>query len=101
MAAPYPSIAGLIDHTLLRPEATRADILKLCAEALQYGFASVCINPFWVSLAAASLGGSPVKTCTVIGFPLGATTTAAKVAEANIALKDGALELDMVQNVGA
>ena len=69
-----PAIARLIDHTLLKPEATRSDIVKLCAEARQYGFASVCVNPYWVPLAAKELAGSPVKVCTVAGFPLGATS---------------------------
>ncbi|HLG97308.1 MAG TPA: deoxyribose-phosphate aldolase [Bryobacteraceae bacterium] len=96
-----PSIAALIDHTLLRPDATREDILKVCREARQYCFASVCINPYWVPLVAAELAGSPVKVCTVIGFPLGATSTEAKVAEAEAALRVGAQEIDMVQNIGA
>jgi deoxyribose-phosphate aldolase len=96
-----PSIAGLIDHTLLRPEATRDDIRKLCREAHKYNFASVCINPYWVPLAAAELSGSPVKVCTVIGFPLGATSTESKAAETEAALRVGAQEIDMVQNVGA
>jgi deoxyribose-phosphate aldolase len=96
-----PSIAGMIDHTLLRADATRDDIKKLCREARQYGFASVCVNPYWVPLAAAELAGSPVKTCTVIGFPLGATSTESKVAETEAALRVGAQEIDMVQNVGA
>jgi len=96
-----PSIAGLIDHTLLKPEATRDDILKVCKEARKYNFASVCINPYWVPLVAAQLAGSPVKVCTVIGFPLGATSTEAKVAETEAALRVGAQEIDMVQNVGA
>jgi deoxyribose-phosphate aldolase len=94
-------IASLIDHTMLRPEATRADIVKLCAEARQYGFATVCINPYWVPLAASELAGSAVKVCTVAGFPLGATSTEAKVAEAAAALRAGAREIDMVINVGA
>ena len=96
-----PSIAGLIDHTLLKPEATRDDIVKVCKEARRYNFASVCINPYWVPLVAAQLAGSPVKVCTVIGFPLGATSTEAKVAETEAALRVGAQEIDMVQNVGA
>ncbi len=96
-----PAIAGLIDHTLLRPDATRDEIRKLCREARKYNFASVCINPFWVPLAAAELSGSPVKVCTVVGFPLGATSTEAKVAETDAALRVGAQEIDMVQNVGA
>ena len=94
-------IASLIDHTLLRPEATRADIVKLCGEAKQYGFATVCINPYWVPLAASELTGTAVKVCTVAGFPLGATSTEAKVAEAAAALRAGAREVDMVINVGA
>jgi deoxyribose-phosphate aldolase len=96
-----PNIAGLIDHTLLRADATRDDITKICREARKYNFASVCINPYWVPLAAAELAGSPVKVCTVVGFPLGATSTEAKVAETEAALRVGAQEIDMVQNVGA
>ena len=94
-------IASLIDHTMLRPEATRTDILKLCHEARQYGFATVCVNPYWVPLAAGELAGTAVKVCTVAGFPLGATSTEAKVAEAAAALRAGAREIDMVINVGA
>ncbi len=90
----------MIDHTLLRPEATRAAVEALCREARTHGFASVCVNPYWVPLAAAELAGSRVKVCTVIGFPLGATATAVKEAEAAIALGDGAGELDMVINIG-
>jgi len=93
-------IAAMIDHTLLRPEATAADIRKVCQEARQYGFASVCVNPYWVPLAAAELSGSPVKVCTVVGFPLGASATAIKVAETEAALRDGAREIDMVINIG-
>jgi deoxyribose-phosphate aldolase len=96
-----PSIARMIDHTLLKPEATRADIVKLCAEARRYQFASVCVNPYWVPLAASELAGSTVKVCTVAGFPLGATSTEAKVAEAVAALRAGAQEIDMVINIGA
>jgi deoxyribose-phosphate aldolase len=96
-----PDIAKLIDHTILKPDATRDDVLRVCAEARQYGFASVCVNPYWVPLAAGALAGSPVKVCTVVGFPLGATSTAAKVAEAGEALRMGAQEIDMVMNVGA
>lgn len=96
-----PSIAGLIDHTLLRPDATRDDILKVCREARQYNFASVCVNPYWVPVVAAELAGSAVKVCSVVGFPLGATSTEAKVAETEAALRVGAQEIDMVQNVGA
>ncbi len=94
------ALASLIDHTLLRADATGKEIRTLCAEARKYGFASVCVNPYWVSLAAAELTGSPVKVCTVIGFPLGASATATKVAETINALKDGATEIDMVINVG-
>ena len=69
-----PAIAALIDHTILKPEATRADVVKVCREARQYDFASVCVNPYWVPLVRAELAGSPVKVCTVVGFPLGATS---------------------------
>jgi deoxyribose-phosphate aldolase len=96
-----PAIASLIDHTILKPEATRADVVKVCREARQYGFASVCINPYWVPVAKAELAGTPVKVCTVVGFPLGATSTEAKVAETAAALRAGAQEIDMVINVGA
>jgi deoxyribose-phosphate aldolase len=95
------SIAALIDHTILKPDATRADIVRLCAEARSFGFASVCVNGFWVPVVADALAGSSVKVCTVVGFPLGAMATAAKSAEAEIALRDGATELDMVLNAGA
>jgi deoxyribose-phosphate aldolase len=96
-----PSIAALIDHTILKPDATRADILKVCREARQYNFASVCVNPYWVPLVRAELSGSPVKVCTVVGFPLGATSTESKAHEAAIAVREGAQEIDMVINVGA
>jgi deoxyribose-phosphate aldolase len=96
-----PSIAALIDHTILKPEATRADVLKVCGEARQYHFASVCVNPYWVPLVARELAGSGVKVCSVVGFPLGATTTDAKVAETAGALRNRAQEIDMVINVGA
>jgi len=95
------AIAGVIDHTILKPEATRADVVKVCREARQYNFASVCVNPYWVPLVKAELAGSPVKVCTVVGFPLGATSTEAKVAETQAALRAGAQEIDMVINVGA
>lgn len=94
-------LARMIDHTLLKPEATRSQIEHLCREALTYQFASVCVNPHWVPLAAELLKGSPVKVCTVIGFPLGATSTAAKAFEAADAIAHGAAEVDMVMNVGA
>ena len=96
-----PAIAALIDHTILKPEATRADIVKVCREARQYNFASVCVNPYWASLVRSELAGSPVRVCTVVGFPLGATSTEAKVAETVSALRAGAQEIDMVINVGA
>jgi deoxyribose-phosphate aldolase len=95
------SIASLIDHTLLRPDATKSEIVKICQEARRYQFASVCVNPYWVPVVAAELAGSPVKVCTVVGFPLGATTTESKIAETEAALRVGAQEIDMVMNVGA
>jgi deoxyribose-phosphate aldolase len=94
-------IASLIDHTLLKPEATESDILKVCQQALEYRFASVCINPCWVPLVHSRLTGSSVKTCAVIGFPLGANQTAVKLEEAWQAVSNGAAELDMVLNIGA
>lgn len=94
-------IASMIDHTLLKPDATPEEITQLCAEARQYGFASVCINPAHVKLAADLLRDSVVKVCTVIGFPLGATTPEAKAFEAQDAINDGATEIDMVLNIGA
>jgi deoxyribose-phosphate aldolase len=94
-------LARYIDHTLLKPEATAAQIDELCAEAREYQFASVCINPTWVKRSAGNLRGSGVVTCTVIGFPLGASTTAIKAMEARRALREGAREVDMVLNVGA
>ena len=94
------SLAKYMDHTLLRPEATAADIDRVVAEARQYGTASVCVNPYWVARVAAGLAGSGVKTCTVIGFPLGATSTASKVAETRDATAHGAQEIDMVINIG-
>jgi deoxyribose-phosphate aldolase len=96
-----PAVATLIDHTILKPEATRADVIKVCREARQYNFASVCVNPYWVPLVRAELSGSAVRVCTVVGFPLGATSTEAKVAEAAAAVRAGAQEIDMVINVGA
>ena len=96
-----PSIAALIDHTILKADATRADVLKVCREARQYGFASVCVNPFWVPLVRSELAGTQVKVCTVVGFPLGATSTESKASEAAIAVRNGAQEVDMVINVGA
>ncbi|MBI3951178.1 MAG: deoxyribose-phosphate aldolase [Acidobacteria bacterium] len=94
-------MAHYIDHTLLKPEATQAQIERLCHEALEYGFATVCVNPVWVSLAAKRLRGSSVKPCTVVGFPLGATISDVKAYEARRAIFDGAKEIDMVINIGA
>jgi len=93
-------LARMIDHTLLKPEATVDEIKKLCNEAKQFSFASVCINPSFVKLASDMLKDSLVKVCTVIGFPLGATTTETKRAEAELALDEGAEEIDMVINIG-
>lgn len=94
-------VARHIDHTLLKPDATRDEILKICEEGVRYGFASVCINPIWVREAACALRGSGVKVCTVIGFPLGANSPDTKAYEARRSIFDGASELDMVINVGA
>ncbi|MFH1453797.1 MAG: deoxyribose-phosphate aldolase [Armatimonadota bacterium] len=94
-------MASMIDHTLLKPDATREEVIKLCEEAKKYTFASVCINPSYVKLAADMLRGTPVKVCTVVGFPLGATTTMTKVNETRDAVANGATEIDMVINVGA
>ncbi len=93
--------ASLVDHTLLKPEATEADIRRLCDEAAQFRFASVCVNPTWVRAAACNLRGTNVPVCTVIGFPLGATLSDVKAYEARRAILDGAREVDMVINVGA
>jgi deoxyribose-phosphate aldolase len=95
------AVAAVIDHTILRPDASAEEVRKVCAEARQYGFASVCVNPGRVALAAAELRGSQVKTCSVVGFPLGATMTEAKVREAELAIRAGAQEVDMVINIGA
>lgn len=94
-------LAKLIDHTALKPETTKAQITQLCKEAKEYGFASVCVNPTWVKLAAELLAGSDVKVCTVIGFPLGANTSAVKAFEAKDAIANGAGEVDMVINIVA
>jgi deoxyribose-phosphate aldolase len=94
-------LARYIDHTLLKPASTEEQVRKLCAEALEYNFRSVCINPTWVSLAAGLLRGSEVLTCTVVGFPLGANESAIKAMEARRAIRNGAREIDMVINVGA
>ena len=94
-------IAALIDHTLLKPEASRDDIRKLCQEAVRFQFASVVVNPWYVPLAAELVRGSPVKVCTVVGFPLGATLPQAKIYETEETIKLGAQEIDMVTNIGA
>ncbi|MFD1955040.1 deoxyribose-phosphate aldolase [Paenibacillus thailandensis] len=93
-------VAAAIDHTLLKPDATREMVVKLCEEAAKYRFATVCVNPGWVRLAASKLAGTGVGVTTVVGFPLGATTTLAKAAEARDAIANGATEIDMVMNVG-
>lgn len=95
------NIASYIDHTLLKPEGSKEQIEKLCSEAREHVFASVCVNPTWVSLASEMLKDSKVKVCTVIGFPLGANTTATKVFETTNAIENGATEVDMVINIGA
>ena len=94
-------ISELIDHTLLKPEATQEQIEQICKEAIEYGFASVCVNPCNVSLVAKNLNGSNVKTCVVIGFPLGASTIESKTFETQQVIENGAQEIDMVMNIGA
>ncbi len=93
-------LARMIDHTILKPEATPAEVDGLCKEALEYNFASVCVNPGYVTFARDRLKNSAVKVCSVIGFPLGATTTGSKVHEAEEAISNGAQEVDMVINIG-
>ncbi|TFE30752.1 deoxyribose-phosphate aldolase [Cohnella luojiensis] len=93
-------IAGMIDHTLLSAVSTEAEIIRICSEAKQYGFATVCVNPYWVPLASKELKGSSVGLTTVIGFPLGASRTENKAAEATDAIQAGATEIDMVLNIG-
>jgi deoxyribose-phosphate aldolase len=95
------SVSSMIDHTLLKPDATRADIEKLCREAREFHFATVCVNPAWVAIAASLLRGSGVGVCSVVGFPLGATTADVKNYETRRAIFDGATEIDMVINIGA
>ncbi len=95
------TVAGLIDHTLLKPDATRQDIEKLCREAAEFRFATVCVNPAWVAFAASRLKGTGVGVCSVVGFPLGATTADVKHYETRRAIYDGAAEIDMVINIGA
>ena len=97
----WRSAAQIIDHTLLKPEATRSDVLALCTEAANYGFHTVVVNPVYVTLAAATLHGTPVQVATVIGFPLGAGLTPTKLLEAEAGLRNGASELEMVMNIGA
>ncbi|MFJ6536664.1 deoxyribose-phosphate aldolase [Paenarthrobacter sp. NPDC091711] len=94
-------IASYIDHTLLKPEASEADVLKVCAEAVEYKFKSVCVNPVWVKTVTKALKGSGVLTCSVIGFPLGATPSDVKAFEARGAVLDGADEIDMVINMAS
>src|SRR6476646_2313798 len=96
-----PTVASMIDHTLLKPDATRKDIEDLCREAAQFSFATVCVNPTWVALAAERLAATSVRVCSVVGFPLGATTPDVKEYETRRAIFDGAREIDMVINVGA
>jgi len=93
-------LSPLVDHTLLKPEARMEDIDRLCDEALEFRFASVCVNPLWVARCATRLEGSPVRVCTVVGFPLGASTSHMKAAEAREATRDGAQEVDVVLSVG-
>ena len=98
----YPhGVASLIDHTLLKPEASQADIERLCAEARQYGFATVCVNPTWVQYCAHALRGATARVCTVVGFPLGATLPEVKALETKRVIENGASEVDMVLNIGA
>lgn len=94
-------IAKMIDHTLLKADATKEQVKTLCEEAKEYSFASVCVNPTWVQYASELLAGTEVKVCTVIGFPLGATTSATKAFETANAIENGATEVDMVINIGA
>ena len=98
---PPGPVASMIDHTLLQPSATRADIEQLCREAAEHQFAVVCVNPTWVACAAHLLGPTPVGVCSVVGFPLGATTPDVKHYETRRAIFDGAVEIDMVMNIGA
>lgn len=94
------ALAAIIDHTILRPDATEADVEQFCAEAVQWNFAAVCVNPLHVPRAAAVLRGSPVRTCSVVGFPLGATPTELKRRELEWVLAEGATEVDMVISIG-
>lgn len=101
IAAGSEKLASMIDHTLLKPTASREDVVKLCEEARRYGFASVCINPCYVALSAQLLRMTNVKVCTVVGFPLGANRSEVKAYETARAVEDGAQEVDMVANIGA
>ena len=94
-------LAKFIDHTLLKPTTTRADVVRVCEEAREYGFASVCLNTTWIALAKSLLSGTAVKPIAVVGFPLGAMVSSAKAAETRQAISDGAQEIDMVINIGA
>lgn len=96
-----PEVARYIDHTLLKPDCTKQQIITLCDEAKEYNFATVCINPYWVPLAAKELKGSNIGITTVVGFPLGSTTTYSKIVEAKDSIFNGATEIDMVMNVSA
>ncbi|WP_230854389.1 deoxyribose-phosphate aldolase [Arthrobacter terrae] len=100
-STPRPELARYIDHTLLKPDASEADVLRICAEAVAHNFKSVCVNPIWVKTVHNALKGSGVLTCSVIGFPLGATPTDVKTYEARGAVLDGADEIDMVINIAA
>jgi deoxyribose-phosphate aldolase len=93
-------LASLIDHTILRPDATQEDVVSHCVEAINYGFASVCVNPCMVDLVSQTLKNTSVKTCSVIGFPLGATSSFVKAVEASIVVMHGAEEIDIVMNIG-
>jgi deoxyribose-phosphate aldolase len=97
----WQAVAGTIDHTLLKPEASQEQIARLCEEAAHFGFAAVCVNPWWIGLAASALRGTSVKVATTIGFPLGANHSTVKRFEAQEATRLGAQELDMVMNIGA
>ena len=95
------NLASYMHHTILKPEATKEEVKKLCEEAKQYGFASVCVNSYYVPFVKQQLAGSEVATCCVVGFPLGAMSTKAKAYETKVSVEDGATEVDMVINIGA
>lgn len=95
------NLAKYIDHTILKPETTKQEVITVCDEAKEYGFFSVCVNPYYVSLVRDQLAGSDVKVCSVIGFPLGASVTSVKAAETRQSIADGANEIDMVLNIAA